>query len=159
MAIERASIEQHLQECAVVRDGRGKPGAAGEVGVILQRIVWSDRLVAEDLPGVLLEFARRRLPVELDQAAGLGVGHAEVGVVHAERLEDPLPEERVEGLSRDLFDEAAEQIGVESVGPPFPGLMHQGDGRESVHGGKQIVAVHPEAGWDVRLAVEGGGLA
>ena len=52
--------------------------------------------------------------------------HGETGVVSPERLEDPLPQERIEGTTGRPGDEHAEHVSSDVVQPPLPGLVLSG---------------------------------
>ena len=45
--------------------------------------------------------------------------HMEVGIVHAERLEDALFEELLERHAADLADEIADHVGCDGIVPGF----------------------------------------
>jgi hypothetical protein len=62
-------------------------------------------------------------------------------------------------LSGDLLDEAAEQVGVEAVGPAFPRLVHQRHGGETVHRGEECVTLDIQSHPDSGLGVKGDGIA
>ena len=60
----------------------------------------------------------------------LSAGSEKAAVVHAERLEDALIEERRKALAGGRFDHASEQVAREAVFPVGAGLMREGRGGE-----------------------------
>ncbi len=58
-------------------------------------------------------------------AVALGRRHVEIGVVHAERLEDPLDQDFAEGLAFDAADQKAQNIGRMAVVEALAGLIEQ----------------------------------
>ncbi len=61
------------------------------------------------------------------------VGDAEAGVDHAQRLEQPVAQDDVEGLAGGSGDEHAEHIGSGVVEPPVAGLVEERQRREPPH--------------------------
>ena len=59
----------------------------------------------------------RPVLVERGESGQLGLGHPEPGVGHAERFEELGPQVLVEGLAREDLDQAAHDVGGESVVP------------------------------------------
>ena len=113
-AVQRAAAQQHLAEPRIVHRGRDQPAAAGFHHRLFQHVEELD-LVA--VPGIDREG--------LGEAAGIGLGGVERGLVHLQRRQDPLGQERAERLAGDDFDDPAEHVGRAAVVPFGARLAHQ----------------------------------
>src|SRR5262249_14758412 len=71
-------------------------------------------------------------PVQRRETSGSRVGQREPGVLHAERIEQPLLEESIEGLTGYHLDHAAEHVHARAgaVAPPRAGLEIERNGGE-----------------------------
>src|SRR6185503_20065144 len=106
LAVELASVRQHLKEARVV-DGDAR--RAGAAGVVLRR----DRDVVErdGLARRLVDGQRLR------QTLDLVGGHEERRVGHPERPEQAGFEKAAERHAADRFDDAARDVGRQTVLP------------------------------------------
>ena len=97
--------------------------------------------------------AKRAHGVAGGESVGLVLGDREEGVFHAERLEDPLLEEDIQGLATDDLDQPADDVGGNRIVPGLPRRelqRHAGQGGDSFD---QPLAVEVLA--ELQLAVGG----
>ena len=83
----------------------------------------------------------------------LGGGHEEVGIVHAERIEDPFFQKLFERLAADFSDEIADDVGGDGIIPGFAWRKLQRNFREIIDHRIQRSRFHNLA--DFRFAVGG----
>ena len=124
--LQLATVGQGLGETVVVIDGRDQAAAAGEeamgpgerglLGIILQ---------TETVAGLVL--------VAGGEAIDLVGGHREVGVLHAQRLEQMLDEVILQTHAGKDLHQVADHIGCHRVVPCGARREFQGQAREFVH--------------------------
>ena len=113
LAVQRAAVEEHAQEQAVVA------GRAVQAAVALHlRGQGGRHRPLHELP---IGAAR----VHRDDARILRRRHQVARVVHAERLQDARLEERVDLLSRDRLDDVAEHARAGAIGPALARIEQQ----------------------------------
>jgi len=123
LAVQLAAVEQHLQEAPVIMGGGSKSCPAGVIMIVVRDGVRGgidkgpslDFPIADAADGFFVVHC-----VQSGQPRALLLGHKETGVVHLERLENPLAEEFIERLAGDDFDDSAKHIGIEAVTPVSP---------------------------------------
>ncbi len=120
-----AAVQQHPAEGEVVVDGRHQPaGGGGKRG----------RAAPLTALGRVVDLHLARLgaaPVAGRETSDLAGGHAEAGILHPQRLEEALAQERLERLSRGALDQHAQHVGAGVVHPSLARLMHQGQRAEA----------------------------
>ena len=96
-----APVQQHLGKTGIIRDRGDQTGPAGfEAGFLLHGVL--DRQMREGI-----DLVRLSVDVDFGKAPLFGLGHVETGILHPQRVEDPLLQERAEALAaHDLYDRA-----------------------------------------------------
>src|SRR6266511_1001853 len=82
-------------------------------------LAWGGERLQLQLPTLEIRHVVARQP------AGMFRGHREARLLHAQRLEDPGPEEIFQRLTRGARDQDAEHERAGIVLPPLTGLRHQ----------------------------------
>ena len=67
------------------------------------------------------------MPIGGREAITFRIRYPETGVIHAERIENPLAQEDIERLPRNNFYESTEHVGGNAIVPPRPGLLEERD--------------------------------
>src|SRR5262249_16606290 len=106
LAVERATVEQHLAEARIVHGGGDEPATAGFEPRLRQRVVELNLLIA---PGIDVEGLRN--------AARVLFAGREAGLRHLQGRENALGQERAEALAADDLDDAAEHVGRAAIVP------------------------------------------
>ena len=123
LAVERAPVEEHLQQTCVISRGGDHAAAAELAGSNLGRI--ADRSVDAERP-VVSERLR-------DAALLRGVRDVKTCVAHFQRIENALLLELVERFAGNDLDEAAEHVNRVAVVPGRAGLIGERQLGEAVH--------------------------
>ena len=156
-AVPLAAVQHHLQERGVVGGRRQQAGPGRErLARALDVVSLAHHVAGVGRPLEAAAVADRR--IDRRQPAQLARGQEEVRVGHPERVEQPLLQERAEGLAADLLDHRAQDVGVVAVDPPLAGMpVHRQRGEAGHRVAHRLVAVGEVPAGDARLRPRVGG--